>query len=638
MGGEKFRILIKNINVNAKVNEIKKFFKPIRIKDAKILKRGVAVAYFKSKEDLNIALQTEGEIHGSSIDKTKPVFETVPKEKLLEDIKETGRLFVRNLSYDCTEDELRTLFADFGDLSECHLSYDKKLQRSKGFAFITYLFPDDAVAAFNKLDKTKFKNRLLHILPGKPEETDVRPISNEEAAEEFDNENDRLIMSEFQKKRHAEMKSLASVAHNWNALFVTPDAVATYLSAKFNVSKEELLNPAGSGSVAVRLAHGEAQLVHEIRDFLQRQGVRLDLLTSASPQNPTTATALGGRRDKAEAKSATTSRVISGRVFLLKNLPVGSTQADVEELVRKKSRKGAHSLDPPTRIIVPPLGITAILEYDLPQVARLAYKALAYEPYNDNVLFVQWAPEDIFKPLEGPPEESDQTKRVEQIENEEDRSKYFRFDEDLEENVEYGAKKADATEKTEVDGDNKNNGIQKQEAKNAVTGAVKMKKKEDKKSRKRRKHSEKEGTELGASVQTDEDGGELPPKIAKSDNADEEEFAIIREPSDAVPPVEDHGPATRKSAIGKEEAEQISRILIVRNISFQANQNELKEFFKPIGGLLKVRMPKKPSGGHRGFAFVEFASEDQAKSALVTFGINSHFMGRRLNIEYAKTM
>lgn len=48
--------------------------------------------------------------------------------------------------------------------------------------------------------------------------------------------------------------------------------------------------------------------------------------------------------------------------------------------MKKKSRKGAHSLDPPKRIIVPPLGITAILEYTLPQIARLAYHALAYEP------------------------------------------------------------------------------------------------------------------------------------------------------------------------------------------------------------------------------------------------------------------
>ena len=137
--------------------------------------------------------------------------------------------------------------------------------------------------------------------------------------------------------------------------------------------KEHLLDPTSKESAAVRLAHGEAQLVHEIRDFLKRQGVRLDLLTpSDSLPN--------GRRDKAESKSAVTHRQLSGQVFLVKNLPVGTTEEDVASLLRRMTRKGAHSLDPPKRILVPPLGITAIVEYAVPQIARLAYKAIAYEP------------------------------------------------------------------------------------------------------------------------------------------------------------------------------------------------------------------------------------------------------------------
>ncbi|VDO12895.1 unnamed protein product [Rodentolepis nana] len=548
MSAEKFRVLMKNVSVNAKVSEIKKFFKPIRIKDAKILKRGVAVAYFKSKEDLDNALQKEGEIHGSLITilpyegdlftqtpkntKSKPVFETIPKDEIITDIKDSGRLYVRNLSYEAKEEELRELFEKFGNLSECHLCFDKKLQRSKGFAFVTYLFPSDAITAFNKLDKTKFKNRLLHILPAK--QSDAKDDhKNDGENREFDNENDRLIWTEFQLQRKAELKSLASVGHNWNALFMTSDAVATYLSAKYNVSKEELLNPSGKGSVAVRLAHGEAQLVQEIREYLERQGVRIDLLTSSS------SSLIGGRRDKGEAKSSATNRVLSGRVFLLKNLPVGSTQVDVEEIVKKKSRKGAHSLDPPKRIIVPPLGITAILEYALPQIARLAYHALAYEPYNDNILYVEWLPEDILKSVEG---HSEGSKEIEQSKSS---------------------------------------------------------------------------------------------KKAKQDEGEEEEFAIVQKPSEIVSLSEESEQFTKKPS---NQEQQITRILLVRNVSFQANQDELTEFFKPIGGLLKVRMPKKPSGGHRGFAFVEFASEEQAKSAMATFGTDSHFMGRRLNIEYAKSL
>ncbi|KAL5971653.1 putative RNA-binding protein 19 [Taenia solium] len=252
----RLRLLLKNVNVNAKISEIKRFFRPVRVKDAKILKRGVAVVYFRSKKDLDISLQKRGVIHGTEITiapyedelfidtpKTgvsKPVWETVPVEELRSEIKETGRLFVRNLAYDCTEAELLELFSSFGTVSEIHLSFDRKLQRSRGFAFVTYLFPDEAVAAFNKLDKHKFKNRLLHILPGKPREVDDEEGNggDEKFSEgEYEREVDRAIMSEFQKKRHAELKSMASVSHNWNTLFVNADAVAMYLSAKFGVSK-----------------------------------------------------------------------------------------------------------------------------------------------------------------------------------------------------------------------------------------------------------------------------------------------------------------------------------------------------------------------------------------------------------------
>ncbi|KAM3186854.1 hypothetical protein ACTXT7_003490 [Hymenolepis weldensis] len=395
-------------------------------------------------------------------------------------------------------------------------------------------------------------------------------------------------------------------------------------------SREELLNPSGKGSVAVRLAHGEAQLVQEIREYLERQGVCIDLLTSSSSSLP------GGRRDKGEAKSSATNRVISGRIFLLKNLPVGSTQVDVEEIVKKKSRKGAHSLDPPKRIIVPPLGITAILEYTLPQIARLAYHALAYESYNDNILYVEWLPDDILRPREGHSEESKQTEQSKQVAlkhsflltdqgNEVDPSKYFKFDDEIEEDGEINGNQVDATER--MVSSNYSN----EHPKPAAAPEVNKKDKKDKKSRKRRMQEQEEAK---IAAQIEEENSKPSSKKTKQDKG-EEEFTIVQKPSETVPLSEESEQSTKKQS---KPEQQITRILLVRNVSFQANQNELTEFFKPIGGLLKVRMPKKPSGGHRGFAFVEFASEDQAKSAMATFGTDSHFMGRRLNIEYAKSL
>ncbi|KAL5105107.1 putative RNA-binding protein 19 [Taenia crassiceps] len=681
------RLLLKNVNVNAKISEIKEFFKPVRVKDAKVLKRGVAVVYFRSKKDLDTSLQKRGAIHGTEIavipyedelfidtpklDVSKPVWDTVPVEKLRSEIKETGRLFVRNLAYDCTEAELLELFSSFGTVSEIHLSFDRKLQRSKGFAFVTYLFPDEAVVAFNKLDKYKFKNRLLHVLPGKLREVDAENGNGGDekvALDDYEREVDRAIMSEFQKKRHAELKSMASVSHNWNTLFVNADAVATYLSARFGVSKEQLLDATGKESAAVRIAHGEAQLVHEIRDYLQRQGVRLDLLTPASASQ--------GRRDKAESKIASTHRQASGSVFLIKNLPVGTTEEDVSRMLHRLTRKGAHSLDAPRRIVVPPLGITAIVEYAMPQIARLAYKALAYEPYNDNILYVQWAPEGIFSPPPPPltPESrledgeaghgKEELQRKSDEPSREDAKAKFVDLIDVDVVEEPDDVDVDVVEKEEDsshlrDSDTRGGGREDADGvKTVEEGGIKALKRQkhnraetedavdtvhqDKISyRKKRKTMMQGGVEaVDAKVDADIDG--ISSSSKKLEQTENEEFSLIRKPAAvAVSAALSVGKlplkSQKKALKQKKEEKEHGRTILVRNVAFQASQSEVVALFKPIGGLVKVRMPQKPSGGHRGFAFVEFATHDQAKSALETFGVDTHLMGRRLNIEYARS-
>ena len=84
-----------------------------------------------------------------------------------ETIAESGRLFVRNLPYTAQEEELEELFKPFGPLAEVNLPIDKNTRKIKGFAFITYVIPENAVQAFTKLDGTTFQGRLLHLIPGR---------------------------------------------------------------------------------------------------------------------------------------------------------------------------------------------------------------------------------------------------------------------------------------------------------------------------------------------------------------------------------------------------------------------------------------------------------------------------------------
>jgi multiple RNA-binding domain-containing protein 1 len=80
---------------------------------------------------------------------------------------ENGRLFIRNLSYSCKEEELEKLFSSYGPLVEVTIPLDGFSKVAKGFAYVQCMFPEKAIKAFNDLDGTIFQGRMLHIIPAK---------------------------------------------------------------------------------------------------------------------------------------------------------------------------------------------------------------------------------------------------------------------------------------------------------------------------------------------------------------------------------------------------------------------------------------------------------------------------------------
>ena len=84
----------------------------------------------------------------------------------------------------------------------------------------------------------------------------------------------------------------------------------------------------------------------------------------------------------------------------------------------------------------------------------------------------------------------------------------------------------------------------------------------------------------------------------------------------------------------KEDGEKRTKLL-VRNVPFEASRNELRELFGSFGQLKSLRQPKKFDGTSRGFAFVEYVSSDDAKTAIKALA-STHLLGRKLVVEYAK--
>ena len=269
---------------------------------------------------------------------------------------ENGRLFIRNLCYTCKEEELEKLFAPYAPVVEINMPIDNYSKKPKGFAYVTFMFPEKALKAFNELDGTVFQGRMLHIIPARNKKEQE---SNEERADSF------------KSKKESELKKKAQSGHNWNSLFINQDSVANLMASRYNIDKSEIFDVHGTGkkksNVAVKLAVGETQIVNDMRKFLTRNGVKLDAFSGNNTERSKT-------------------------VVLVKNLPNNTKESELREMFGK-AKVTEESIK---RFVMPEYGMAAIVEFGERQEARDAFKKLAYRKFKSVPVYLEWAPVDIF--------------------------------------------------------------------------------------------------------------------------------------------------------------------------------------------------------------------------------------------------
>uniref|UniRef100_A0A8C2Z503 Probable RNA-binding protein 19 n=1 Tax=Cyclopterus lumpus TaxID=8103 RepID=A0A8C2Z503_CYCLU len=479
-----------------------------------------------------------------------------------EDVAESGRLFIRNLPYTCTEEEITELFSKYGPLSETLFPIDNLTKKPKGFAFVMYMIPENAVTALAQLDGHIFQGRMLHLLPStlKKEKTDSSDAGVPGS-------------STYKRQKDAKNKAASSSSHNWNTLFLGTSAVADAIAEKYNTTKSQVLDHESKGSLAVRMALGETQIVQETRQFLLDNGVSLDSFSQAAAARSTT-------------------------VILVKNLPAGVTASELEELFSPHGSLG--------RVLLPPSGLTAIIEFLEPTEAKRAFTRLAYSKFHHIPLYLEWAPVGVFLAAKPEPVQKEDAMTEEKDDEEEEESapgstlfiKNLNFsttEEKLQETFSKCGK---------------------------ITSCTVSKKKD------------KTGKMLSmgygfVQYQSAEAAQKALKKLQHSTVDDHQLELKISER------------ATRSTAGSRKkkqgEKKQTGSKILVRNVPFQASVREIRELFCTFGELKTVRLPKKAagSGNHRGFGFIDFLTKQDAKKAFAALCHSTHLYGRRLVLEWA---
>jgi len=77
-------------------------------------------------------------------------------------------IYVGNLSYNVTEEELRDIFSEHGEVSSANIITDKYSGQSKGFGFVEMPTQSEAEAAIKTLNESSLKGRDIKVNQARP--------------------------------------------------------------------------------------------------------------------------------------------------------------------------------------------------------------------------------------------------------------------------------------------------------------------------------------------------------------------------------------------------------------------------------------------------------------------------------------
>ena len=128
-----------------------------------------------------------------------------------------------------------------------------------------------------------------------------------------------------------------------------------------NINKSDILNPESGDNAAVKLALAETHIIQETKTYLESQGV---LLSSFS------------------------SRARSDTTILVKNIPYGTSVDQIRQLFEPHGEL--------SRVLVPPAGTMAVVEFEKPDEASKGFRAVGYRRLGNSIIYLEKGPLGMF--------------------------------------------------------------------------------------------------------------------------------------------------------------------------------------------------------------------------------------------------
>ena len=501
------------------------------------------------------------------------------------------RLFIRNLPFTITEDDIHSHFAHYGPIQAIHIPTNMD-GSGKGFAFVTYFNASHAQHALNTMNNRIVMGRLVHILPSQK-----RPTT---AEEEVGGGGEKELTYKQQKQRALKKAASDNSSTHSNTLFLRADTVMASMAERLQVEKAEILNVEDKSSLAVRLALAESHLINETKDWLKQQGVNVTALERT------------GEADVDAKLQANIKR--SDRVVLCKNIPYETEQSELRTMFGKFGTL--------VRVVLPPSKTLALVEYEQAAHAKKGYSALAYTKYHHVPLYLEWAPIDTFtaKPATTPTAAAaivpkSATTIMEAADSEAPVEGNTIFVKNLsfsstEQSLLDLFKAAAAVRSVHI-------ATKKNSNKVVAAGGSKV-------------------LSMGYGFVELRPGEDVKGVIGRMQGVQLDGHALELKPStrSLTTTATATTTATTTAAAGGSTDGTTSRRLIVKNIPFEATTDEVRALFKSFASVTRVRLPRKMDGSHRGYGFVDFVSSEEAREAMVRLG-HTHLYGRALVLQWS---